>query len=348
MYTLDSSTEVLLKLAKETARQSVMAVPSYITSVVHEQVWNKGKEAKVAFELEWQSMHPLERAAFTKETHEQRRVLLAEINALGTFAPSGQKLERTALDYLEYRRLFPRRGGGQEVNTWATTHRLGSRLMALDDLKASRTFKMGMRTLKKMQAQETPGTPFAVSPGIVWKAALRLVSIDQAYLVLWMLTAARPGDADLYQTANVMLVELNINIRIVEGKTVGLTRQPFTCHTSVAGVTPATLRDNVLATLTMLVSKREKYLFDPGDAQERKKRCMTALKAEHHRVEERSLRRGMTQALAAAGVDERIIREEFTGHTDEKMLMRYLGWGMHRSRDIITSARIGATTASMM
>ncbi len=75
---------------------------------------------------------------------------------------------------------------------------------------------------------------------------------------------------------------------------------------------------------------------------------MKALKAVNYRIEERSLRRGMAQALALADVDEKVIREEFTGHTNEPMLMRYLGWGMNRSKAVINAARAGAIAASRL
>jgi hypothetical protein len=71
----------------------------------------------------------------------------------------------------------------------------------------------------------------------------------------------------------------------------------------------------------------------------------TALKVEDNSHDLRSLRRGALQTLAKSGTDVPTLLH-FSGHTSEKSLMRYLGWGAKFSKGIQNAK--GAAKAALV
>ena len=53
---------------------------------------------------------------------------------------------------------------------------------------------------------------------------------------------------------------------------------------------------------------------------------LAALRSVNPLLEQKSMRRGSLQALAAQGVDARTLMH-YSGHTQERTLNRYLNWG---------------------
>ena len=74
--------------------------------------------------------------------------------------------------------------------------------------------------------------------------------------------------------------------------------------------------------LRVAVSTKRKWLFEQVQGNHVK----IALRRAHPKLEQRSLRRGSIQTLAASGLsDEELLK--YSGHTNVQMLRRYLNFG---------------------
>lgn len=85
---------------------------------------------------------------------------------------------------------------------------------------------------------------------------------------------------------------------------------------------PPEFREEFEKFLRVAVSSKRKWLFEQVQGNHIK----VALRRAHPRLEQRSLRRGAIQTLAASGLsDEELLK--YSGHTNVQMLRRYLNFG---------------------
>jgi integrase len=143
---------------------------------------------------------------------------------------------------------------------------------------------------------------------------------EQAALA-W-LTAARVGCILQLTRDNVTLVGSHLTVQFRRGKGVKA-RGPYTVPTAC----PAAW----LPRLTAFLATRtdSDWLWPYPDLRQRTAASLAftrSLRAAHPALEQRSLRRGALQVMAACGVDEATLLT-YSGHTNVTMLRRYLDWG---------------------
>lgn len=137
------------------------------------------------------------------------------------------------------------------------------------------------------------------------------VSLRAAVLLAW-LTAARCGCVLQLRKENVTLTDDALTVQFRRGKGV-LCRGPYTVHTAVP-------REHLPVLQAALASQTFLSGVKGADIKE-------ALRAGgDSALEQRSLRRGALHALASAGVPEDELLQ-FSGHTCQRTLRRYLDWG---------------------
>lgn len=117
---------------------------------------------------------------------------------------------------------------------------------------------------------------------------------------------------------NVHLKGTSLKAKFVEGKGVKARRSPYTVH-SLCQRYPGDLARYLRASQDM-------FLF-PFPEKTRAKLLKRA-KEVNPKIECRSFRRGSLQTMAMANVDVETLLH-FSGHTNLKMLLRYLNWGWH-------------------
>lgn len=312
------------------------AVENSLNNII---IWTGKVERKKA-EVEFNTLPKLMQQAYSKETFVMRQVLTAEILKLKEL--KNYSLGEAVSEYMQMRKNLPRRDMGKETNCWNTVLRLAERLMAIPMFKEAPEMKYVLRSLEKKACQEVPNYPYPAKPKEIWKAAEAMSGIQEAlYLILWAVTDGRPGDTELLRAEWIVIEGTTLHITIVEGKTVGLVKKPFTCHTSMENVPKGKM---YIAELKRMVeTKQHGYIFT--QTKDWKETAVKALKKVNAHMEARSVRRGMTMALAESGMPEDLIRSMFTGHKDEEMLMRYLGWGRWRCQTIINESLRAAKLA---
>lgn len=195
------------------------------------------------------------------------------------------------------------------------------------------------RTLRKRANVEPVLFPTPIKLTEV-KEALQLIKMSsgglarlaELYLLLWHQTAARPQDPLHLLCSNVVSLRVVNGRRVwsitfVEGKGVTI-RGPYTVHTAL-------LEDDLLS---KALQTKQKYLFPEHTRTKVHEMTLQAIKAVNPALEQRSLRRGALQDLAATDTEENTLLT-FSGHENAPMLWRYLGWGQRRGRAQITGAQ---------
>lgn len=138
-------------------------------------------------------------------------------------------------------------------------------------------------------------------------------------LLAWA-TAARLSCVLRLRRANIHLLGDALRVKFVEGKGVWARGAPYTVHTS--------LNAWVGQVQMFLAASPSSHLFDAADHARLKADVRTALRTLNPQYEQRSLRRGSLTALAEAGASSHVLMH-FSGHTNERTLLRYLNWGWH-------------------
>ena len=192
-------------------------------------------------------------------------------------------------------------------------------------MRESVTWMSAMKAAGKMAKQHPPTQPAVATWREVEEAIKKEPNVDvrMALLVTW-LTCGRGGDVLLLKPSNVEVTTREAKGKRTEvmavsfwkGKTVK-TRGSYTVFTQPP---PKQFQPEWEEYLR---SKRgERYLFRGVRGAQIKE----ALRRVNPKLEQRSLRRGAIQALAATGLkDEELLH--YSGHTNVTMLRRYLNFG---------------------
>jgi len=141
--------------------------------------------------------------------------------------------------------------------------------------------------------------------------------IRAAILLAWI-TAARVGDTLQLRKMDVDITDItNSNVKVTwsRGKTVSI-RGPYT----VSAQLPQQHKHLLIQTWQHITNQQLIFSQVTG------KQVKLALRTVDMQLEQRSIRRGALQCLAAAGTSLETL-QMFSGHTTTRMLLRYLGYG---------------------
>ena len=158
----------------------------------------------------------------------------------------------------------------------------------------------------------------------VWRSTW---AVKVALEVAWV-TAARGGDVLRIRTKEVEVKTGGTKVRFVVGKTAS--RQPYTVNTAPLS---QSAREYVLG------ADPEGWLF-PGV---RGDDLRVALRRADPRLEQRSMRRGALQHLAAEGVGD-VDLLAYSQHRQVDTLRRYLNFGWHSAEGVERAKRAAGLT----
>jgi integrase len=136
-------------------------------------------------------------------------------------------------------------------------------------------------------------------------------------LTLTWTFVGRLGDVLQLQKQHIEMSNDTVKARFVTGKTVQLTRRPYTVMSCLGP-----WHQTVLAWIT----SRDDVLFPRPIRQKLRKRIMKELKNFDSKFTVHSIRKGAAIHLAEHGASLRKIRR-FTQHATDAMCLRYLDWG---------------------
>jgi len=166
------------------------------------------------------------------------------------------------------------------------------------------------------------------------KHLMRIVNILSAqeeweamvFLLLQWATAARPFCVYQLRPSNIVFGKDNrISVLFQKGKGVTMRQSPYTVHTQIPSYHE------------LLMSFVESRMDSPTIfSTPYETLCVTIRTVMRHfdpLYEMRSPRRGSLCCMARKGVSLRTLRQ-FSGHTTNRMILRYLGWGMSHGRGI--------------
>lgn len=252
-------------------------------------------------------------------------------------------------DYLQLRRLNPRREGVPFLMASSTRTLLGTIFGALqvqpgfENLPRHPIMKRTARALQKEKNTQGPLSPYTPVPATQIEVERAVINLLQSrnfsaalVLILWWLTASRPGDILLIRLHNVkFLTPDSISIMFVEGKTCAI----------IGAYTTATVFPEWMRQLFNQVTKQNaEFVFPPASRQRLMEEVVAALKKQNPLLQARSIRRGALVSMAKAGVSDATLLE-FSHHSSVQMLHRYLDNGLWRlealSRTVEASTNLG-------
>lgn len=192
----------------------------------------------------------------------------------------------------------------------------------LKDLLRSAIFKDYQRRVRKCVMSEEVKFPKPLSSRQV-ERILKQMHYDKnrllmVALVLCWATASRVACVLKLRAKNVFFEPDGVRIRFVEGKGVFARRQPYTVHTILGK-----WHENVRRWIAHCTGE---FLFPQDQVAKISNALRVALRAEDPDLELRSVRRGALTTMAERGTPLEVLRH-FSGHTNDEMLLRYLGWG---------------------
>ena len=185
-------------------------------------------------------------------------------------------------------------------------------------LRLSPAWRMAMKACQR-RANEERGHQAKAATSTAIKTVLETDSIPwrrRAAILLAWLCAARCGDTLKLRRSDVTLLGQKLSVTWARGKTVAR-RGPYTVHTSV----PATFLPLLQQALNEPMNEMTMLFPDVTGPQ-----LKVALRTVDPLLEQRSIRRGSLQTLASLGMPLSTLLL-FSGHTSERMLLRYLGHG---------------------
>ena len=183
-------------------------------------------------------------------------------------------------------------------------------------LKQDPTWVMAMRATGQKARQQHPNQPKAATGEQVRLAvdSCPLPAVKNALRLSWR-TAGRGGDILLLRPHNVSVQGEILAVNFVRGKTAKV-KGPYTVHTTLPP-------QEFLDYLEEAKKSGQQWLFP----QVKGAHLKNALRVIDPSLEQRSLRRGAIQALAATGLsDEELLH--YSGHSSVQMLRRYLNYGL--------------------
>ena len=181
-------------------------------------------------------------------------------------------------------------------------------------LKQDPVWQQTLQAIQRRAREETPRTPEAMTPEIFERTlAAETRPQHRAALQLMFFTSGRVGCVLLLQKEDLTFnPDGSITATFRRGKGVKA-RGPYTVH--------GPRLHHHLAELQAFVASAPRKLFSITPPQ-----MLSTFRLCDPRMEARSVRRGSLQTMALAGVPlETLIL--YSGHTNEKTLLRYLGWG---------------------
>lgn len=185
-------------------------------------------------------------------------------------------------------------------------------------LTLSDSWKSAMRTVAQdaieyMPKQDKPATSADID--LIRATPTNAKFAPQLFLVLMLMwaTAARPGCVLKLRVSDLHLQGTKLLARFVRGKGARARRSPYTVPTTLPPEWARILREHM--------QHRRDWLF-PREIKIENFRPLL----KPHGLTLRSLRRGSLQQMAANGVSIQDLMV-FSGHTQEKTLMRYLNFG---------------------
>jgi integrase len=187
----------------------------------------------------------------------------------------------------------------------------------------------------KLVRKTLPQAPRGATQAQVLQAIRIEVSLPvKAALVLAWVCAARTSDIWRLQKRHVTInTDGSLSITYLETKTAKAT--------GPRSLTTTPLPAPWLALFRRWYEQRHAWLFPTGGLN---KEVRAALRRVDPLLECRSLRRGALQTMALAGVPANVLME-YSGHTTERMLRVYLGWGRLLRSVTTTTAAAGTTLA---
>jgi integrase len=178
-----------------------------------------------------------------------------------------------------------------------------------------------MRTAARKVRSEVPRQPHpALKEQVIQAIALETSLPVRVALALAWHAAGRVGDILRLRTADVVVAQAGVTITYRVHKTL-LSR-------GVYSPPPLKLPPQQLALLNRWLEERKRghqqYLFPSPERLG--PQVKVALRRVSPTLEQRSLRRGALLHMAKTGVPATVLME-YSGHTTERMLRRYLSWG---------------------
>jgi integrase len=187
----------------------------------------------------------------------------------------------------------------------------------------------------KLVRKTLPKAPLGATRAQVVQAIQQEISLPvKAALILAWVCAARTSDIWRLQKRHVTINSNgSISLTYLETKTAKAT--------GPRSLTTAPLPTAWLEIFRRWYDQRNAWLFPEKGLNVETR---TALRRVDPRLECRSLRRGALSAMAEAGVPSSVLLE-YSGHTSERMLRVYLGWGRLLRSVTKTTAEAGAALA---
>lgn len=185
-------------------------------------------------------------------------------------------------------------------------------------------WRLGMRAVTKMAATEVPYQALAITPVALVEAIRAPTRVGpeewvhlRALLVTAFMTSQRPLCLMRLRPGDMVWEPPSLGVTIRRGKTVA-TRGPYTVWTEI----PAELVPVVQTWWDLpRLHEAKAAMFRTTGAEVKHQ-----LRSVDPAYEQRSLRRGALQNMAASGVPAADLLS-FSGHANIKSLMRYLGYG---------------------
>jgi integrase len=304
----------------------------------------KGEDLLKLLQLSAENVPSLSTLGIVKSTRQEHQRMLRLLHDLLVQLPSFHKLPlTTAVAELLLRRRKERNWRwSTTVKYLATAHGALALLPLYRQttgpvlVKCCPVWGQTMKAAAQRARQELPKQPRAIS----WQELRQVLESETntqtftALLIGWF-TAARLGCILQLQRRDLTTNDetRTIDVRFLAGKGVKA-RGPYT-------VTTPAIPQPQWTRLVKYLSERPRHLFtmDTTGAQ-----LKVALRRGHMENEQRSIRRGALQALALAPGMTTEILMRFSGHTQERTLMRYLNFGT-KAKYQATRDRAAAGTA---
>lgn len=180
-------------------------------------------------------------------------------------------------------------------------------------------WKQAMKSLQRQCKEEKPTQPIAATAEQIRQITEPLFqegkTATAVALILGWYTASRLGCVIQLEKEDIVCnSDRSLTVTFRRGKGV-IARGPYTVHTTQ-------LAEQDFHPMKTYLDSRDKVIFTKATTTDR---LRTAIKAVFPHLEQRSLRRGALQAMAAAGVDETTLMR-YSGHTRLQTLHRYLNW----------------------
>ena len=189
-------------------------------------------------------------------------------------------------------------------------------------LKNDIVWQQTLQATQRRAREEKPRTPEAMTPEIFERTlAAETRPQHRAAFQLMYFTSGRVGCILALEKCDLTLHnDTSISVTFRRGKGVK-TRGPYTVHGPKV--------HHHFAELQAYVATCQRNLFSITPA-----KMLETFRLSDRRMEARSVRRGSLQTMSRAGVPlETLMR--YSGHTNERTLMRYLGWG-HAAGEVRT------------